>query len=615
MATLQQSSKEIIESLQEATEKKTSGYDTTAEVIRIDDGTAWVHIPGGVDETPVKLTINASVGDIVHVRVSGGRAWITGNASAPPTDDTTAIHARHIATNAEETAIEAEETAEAVEGVANSAYGQATQALQIAGDTNQYFWFQSTGVDTGAHITEVPQDAFTDPTDPDYHTGGNLLARSNGIAVRDGMDELATFGTNGEAFYNDVGVSMFEVGKETAPNNFSIKEFCPYDNSSPFSMTVHWSDHAPSTVSSYTFYRADGTYFFYSGSSSDISVSGRTVTFNATVCMTLQNNSVKKIAARYSPTYKVPVFTSGTRSEDVSKGPFSFSCGLSDSASGAFASAFGHGNSASGDSSFAIGRGCGATDDSAVAEGIGCVASEYASHAQNLGTIAGGDASTAIGKYNDTIDNTIALVIGNGTGTDGVAQTRSNALTVDWNGKVEANEYYSEKDDGQAFQHVTTDGNTGMYVERTDTSVSAHFGIGSGGNNHGIYTNKHSRWMIYDDASGITKIPGANSQMHGHTIGTMETFVVSSHTTTNTTVNGGSTMSAATQTFTKSGYYPLAIAGWVLNGSNATNLTLVQLYISSQSNGSVDITYRIHNAGSSNSTSTNVRVYILWIKA
>ena len=70
--------------------KSTQSYDTTATVTRIDGGTAWVHIPGGVDETPVQLSVNAKKGDTVNVRVSGGRAWITGNATAPPTDDTAA---------------------------------------------------------------------------------------------------------------------------------------------------------------------------------------------------------------------------------------------------------------------------------------------------------------------------------------------------------------------------------------------------------------------------------------------------------------------------------------------------------------------------------------------
>lgn len=54
--------------------KKTSPYDTQAEVLRVDGETAWVHIPGGVDETPVQLTTNAKKGDTVQVRVSGGRA-------------------------------------------------------------------------------------------------------------------------------------------------------------------------------------------------------------------------------------------------------------------------------------------------------------------------------------------------------------------------------------------------------------------------------------------------------------------------------------------------------------------------------------------------------------
>lgn len=65
-------------------------YDVTATVTRVEDDIVWVHIPGGVDETPVKKTIAASEGDEVQVRVGGGSAWLTGNASAPPTDDAAA---------------------------------------------------------------------------------------------------------------------------------------------------------------------------------------------------------------------------------------------------------------------------------------------------------------------------------------------------------------------------------------------------------------------------------------------------------------------------------------------------------------------------------------------
>ena len=65
----------------------TSGYYTPATVTRVEGDTAWVHIDGGVDETPVKMTIAAHEGDKVQVRVGGGTAWLTGNGTRPPTDD------------------------------------------------------------------------------------------------------------------------------------------------------------------------------------------------------------------------------------------------------------------------------------------------------------------------------------------------------------------------------------------------------------------------------------------------------------------------------------------------------------------------------------------------
>lgn len=162
-----------------ASQKKTSAYDTEAEIVRVSGDTAWVHIAGGVAETPVKLTINAKKGDTVQVRVSNEGAWIMGNATAPPTDDAVAKEAKE----------EISETNVILKDVKTVA----EQTQKIAGDTNQYFWHTETGTDTGAHITEIPQKDFI--ADP-QNGGGNLLARSNGIAVRDGLVELASFGTS-----------------------------------------------------------------------------------------------------------------------------------------------------------------------------------------------------------------------------------------------------------------------------------------------------------------------------------------------------------------------------------------------------------------------------------
>ena len=66
----------------------------------------------------------------------------------------------------------------------------AENAVQIATDTAQYFWVSSDGADNGAHVTQIPAEDFI--ADPDAG-GGNTLITTNGMAVRDGLEELAVF--------------------------------------------------------------------------------------------------------------------------------------------------------------------------------------------------------------------------------------------------------------------------------------------------------------------------------------------------------------------------------------------------------------------------------------
>lgn len=139
-SSLNRIKKNIIEAMQSANNQGTSAYDSVAEVRRVEGDTAWVHIAGGVDETPVKLTIAAKVGDVVQVRVGGGRAWITGNASAPPTDDKTAMFAKSLANIAGNRAKTAQKTADQAQIVADSALEgtkeNATQMAQMVIDFN-----------------------------------------------------------------------------------------------------------------------------------------------------------------------------------------------------------------------------------------------------------------------------------------------------------------------------------------------------------------------------------------------------------------------------------------------------------------------------------------------
>lgn len=87
MSELTQSSVAILEkAIDDKIRKSQSGRDTTlATVTRVDnDGTTWVHVYGGAQETPVRnMTSAASVGDTVNVVFSGLSCMGIGNVSSP----------------------------------------------------------------------------------------------------------------------------------------------------------------------------------------------------------------------------------------------------------------------------------------------------------------------------------------------------------------------------------------------------------------------------------------------------------------------------------------------------------------------------------------------------
>lgn len=200
--------KDFAQLISQSKKKKTGPYDTQATVKRVEGNTVWVSIPGGVDETPINKTVNCTAGDKVQVRVSGGRAWITGNASAPPTDDKRANEAKTTADNAQVMAVDAKETADEVGGIA-------VTAKTIAEGVNEHFWHDN----TGAHVTEVTQEEWGDPTDPNYHSGGNTLITTQGMAIRNGLVNLAEFGSSG------VRVGRVDVDDSIEIANNAIK-FC-----------------------------------------------------------------------------------------------------------------------------------------------------------------------------------------------------------------------------------------------------------------------------------------------------------------------------------------------------------------------------------------------------
>lgn len=388
MDDIKQMAKTVAECIKGDT-KKTKAYDTAAKVKRIENGTAYVEIPGGVSETPVKLTIDAKVGDNVQVHVGNGTAWLTGNQTAPPTDDAEALIAKAVAkvadktaNKAKTTAEQAETTANAVSGIANNALTQAQQAKQIADDTEQHFWFQETGADTGAHITEVTQEEWNDVSDPNYHSGGNLLARSNGIAVREGMAELASMSQNGfdakSYDSNDDEVTIAHLGYGQG-----------YD------INGNLVDDPFYTLGARHFGSAVGNYSCAIGD--EIIASG--------ACSQAMGSDCSS-SAGYAHAEGESSYASGSASHAEN----------SSNASGSRAHSEGSGT-ASGDYSHA--------------EGWQTTAGANYTHAGGEKTVAGYACQTAIGKYNNNKSGDI-FEIGNGTAEN----ARSNAFEVAKNGNA-----------------------------------------------------------------------------------------------------------------------------------------------------------------------------------
>ena len=166
----------LIDSMKRVVKSELGSYDTTATVKRVEGSTAWVHIPGGVDETPVRLTMNAKEGDNVQVRVSDGKAFLAGNVSAPPTDDTTAEAAKALANRAAEDAGRAKTAADVAESYATSAQASAAQSANILEGMEQAAIAAGTTLD-GIYADAAEAKATTDEINDYADTAGKTVTQ------------------------------------------------------------------------------------------------------------------------------------------------------------------------------------------------------------------------------------------------------------------------------------------------------------------------------------------------------------------------------------------------------------------------------------------------------
>lgn len=80
------------------------------------------------------------------------------------------------------------------------------------------------------------------------------------------------------------------------------------------------------------------------------------------------------------------------------------------------------------------------------------------------------------------------------------------------------------------------------------------------------------------------------------------------------TTLAGNTTKTGSISFSKAGWYPLAIVGINMNGTGLSGIQIYRLRITSRASGSVTIDYGVRNRFSASWTGGSLGAYVLWVK-
>lgn len=115
------------------------------------------------------------------------------------------------------------------------------------------------------------------------------------------------------------------------------------------------------------------------------------------------------------------------------------------------------------------------------------------------------------------------------------------------------------------------------------------------------------------DIAGDATIGGTVNGVDMSKVLTRGRISTTSHSTSAVTVAATTDSGAQTETFTKAGWYPYAIAGFNVTGTNRMYQNLYELLMTNRGNGTVTITYRFRNNASVGVT-IGLTVDITWIE-
>ena len=453
MADMNKTARDFYRAVEGVTKnERKGGYDTQATVRRIENGIAYVHIPGGVDETPAKLTISAKVGDVVQVRVANGRAFLVGNASAPPTDNTEAIKAMtqaglaaEAAGIARQRADEATLDAQRAHDAADAAQTSADAAATAAGNAQQ----SADDAATAAENAQQSADAVRSNLQS-VVSGAQTVEKAVSVmqtALEAVVDYDPDTDTTKEYFWHDANgahVLGADSGFRNDVDSSGMRIVDVQTEKSVAEFGANWAQigrdgesRAEITYNAMRLVDAEGNQYFRAEDLRDetgytvvtqtiqLLTSYTSITFYLKYTIqdvvSVSNNSAEIPASAYTTSNKAITFNA-----QLSAGYLTIKYRTSEVIAKAFTLGVRH-NYVNDNNNDGIGL-------NSVALGVNVEASGDNSVAQCLGTIAAGDAETAVGRYNKRHTTHTAFSVGNGTDN----ANRSDAFEVLWNGDTKA---------------------------------------------------------------------------------------------------------------------------------------------------------------------------------